>query len=122
MRAKDILRIAEAAHEINRAYCVAIGDQSQKKWSEAPEWQQDSAINGVYFHINNPNATPENSHENWLEQKRLEGWKYGPVKDVEKKEHPCFLPYDELPIEQRAKDHLFRATVHTLSKMLGSED
>lgn len=46
---------------------------------------------------------------------RAAGWKYGPVKDPERKEHPCFVPYDGLPPEQRAKDYLFRAVVHQLS-------
>ena len=49
-----------------------------------------------------------------LFEEQLEGWKYGPVKDAQKKEHPCFLPYAELPPEQKAKDYLFRAVVHAL--------
>jgi hypothetical protein len=36
------------------------------------------------------------------------------VKDAEKKEHPCFRPYDELPAEQKIKDALFIAVVHAL--------
>jgi len=47
------------------------------------------------------------------------GWKYGAVKDADKKEHPCFVPYEELPKEQQAKDHLFKATVSALSPLLG---
>ena len=31
-----------------------------------------------------------------------------------KKEHPCFVPYEELPTEQKAKDFLFRGVVHAL--------
>jgi hypothetical protein len=110
--------IARVAHEINRAYCESIGDHSQPTWDNAPEWQKDSAIRGVQFHIDNPEATPENSHESWLKQKEEEGWKYGPVKNPETKEHPCFLPYNELPIEQRSKDYLFRQIVHTLKDLV----
>ena len=106
--------IAEAAHEINRAYCQAIGDNSQPTWEDAPQWQQDSAINGVKFHIANPEADPAASHQSWLDQKIAEGWTYGPVKDADKKEHPCCVPYDSLPTEQKAKDYLFRATVHQM--------
>ena len=40
----------------------------------------------------------------------------GPVKDPEKKEHPCFLPYDELPLSQRIKDYLFTAVVEAALK------
>lgn len=105
----NIVGIAKAAHEINRAYCSALGDTSQLPWDEAPQWQRDSAINGVRFHMDNPDASPSASHESWLKQKEDEGWKYGPLKDAEKKEHPCFVPYDQLPADQRAKDYLFKA-------------
>lgn len=107
-------QIARVAHEVNRAYCQALGDDSQPAWEDAPEWQRSSAINGVNFHITNPDAGPDHSHNVWLAEKQATGWKYGPVKDPEKKEHPCFVPYAELPTEQKAKDYLFRGVVHAL--------
>lgn len=107
------LEIEEIAHEVNRAYCQAIGDNSQPAWNEAPDWQRQSAINGVGFHIDNPNAGPEASHESWLKQKIDTGWKHGAVKDAEKKEHPCIVPFAELPVQQQTKDYLFRAVVHS---------
>jgi len=106
-----IEQTAKMCHEVNKAYCEAIGDHSQVSWNEAAEWQQDSAINGVIFHLNNPDAKPEDSHNNWWKQKIADGWQYGPVKDAEKKEHPCMVPYNELPIDQRVKDHLFISMV-----------
>ena len=112
----EIASIAQVAHEINKAYCEAIGDNSQPEWKDSPDWQKSSVINGVKFHLDNPNANPADSHVSWLKQKEEEGWKYGPVKDVEKKEHPCFMPYDQLPQEQRAKDYLFRQVVHSVWK------
>lgn len=110
----NVRKIAKVCHEVNRAYCQALGDDSQPSWDSAPEWQQSSALNGVQMHLDNPNATPENSHESWLAQKAAEGWKWGPIKDAEAKEHPCFCLYAELPAEQRAKDYLFRAVVHAM--------
>lgn len=106
--------IAQVAHEINRAYCASLGDVSQAAWSDAPEWQRQSAMAGVAMHIANPTATPADSHASWLAEKIAAGWIYGPVKDADKKEHPCCVPYDELPAEQKAKDYLFRAVVHQL--------
>jgi hypothetical protein len=107
--------IARAAHQINRAYCQALGDNSQLPWEEAPEWQKKSAIAGVEFYINHPTANPSASHDSWLRLKVADGWKYGPVKDAEKKEHPCCVEYHELPTEQKAKGYIFRAVVHALS-------
>ncbi|MDP9895376.1 hypothetical protein J2W32_004474 [Variovorax boronicumulans] len=111
------LQIARVAHEVNRAYCASLGDTTQPSWDDAAAWQRDSAIAGVEMHLADPDATPEQSHEAWLEQKVADGWTFGTVKDAEKKEHPCFLPYDELPAEQKAKDYLFRGVVHALSSM-----
>ena len=112
-----IEQIAEVAHEVNRAYCKAIGDTSQPAWDNAPDWQKDSAIKGVMFTRANPDATPENSHESWLTEKEDAGWKWGPVKDPERKQHPCFIPYAQLSEQQRCKDHLFQAVVRTLLGM-----
>lgn len=108
-------QIARIAHQINRAYCQALGDNTQPHWDNAPEWQRSSAINGVNFHISNPDAGPDHSHNAWLKEKEANGWKYGPVKNPDTKEHPCFVPYDQLPAEQKAKDYLFRAVVHELA-------
>lgn len=102
--------IAQAAHAANRGYCQSLGDDSQPHWSDAPDWQKDSARNGVRFHLQN-DRTPEESHEAWLEQKRAEGWKYGAVKDPDLKTHPCFTAYELLPQEQRAKDFIFKSVV-----------
>lgn len=111
-------QVAQVCHEVNKAYCESIGDSSQPSWSEAPEWQKSSAINGVQFHLDNPDAPPSSSHDSWLKQKEEEGWKYGPVKDAEKKEHPCYVPYDELPTEQKSKDFLFKQVVHSLKPFI----
>jgi hypothetical protein len=107
--------IAKVCHEANRAYCATLGDLSQVPWDMAPEWQRQSAIKGVEFNLAHPDAPPSASHDSWLEEKRATGWKYGPVKDPEKKEHPCFVPYEDLPLEQRRKDALFKAIVGALS-------
>jgi hypothetical protein len=111
-------QIARVAHEVNRAYCESIGDNTQVSWDNAPAWQKDSALIGVEMHLANPDATPEKSHESWLAHKAADGWKYGPVKDVEKKEHPCFIPFAELPTNQKTKDFLFRSVVHSLKEFL----
>ena len=111
-------QIARVCHEANRTYCRTIGDESQPPWEDAPSWQKDSVLNGVEFHFvglqNGMPRSPSASHESWLAQKKAEGWKYGSVKDPVKKEHPCFVPYDELPVEQRVKYYIFAAIVEAI--------
>lgn len=105
--------IARVCHEVNRAYCEALGDNSQVRWGDAPEWQHVSARLGVDLHLSG-DFGPEASHISWMKKKLDDGWTYGPVKDAEKKEHPCLVPFAELPREQQAKDYIFRAVVHAL--------
>ena len=109
--------IARVCHEANRALCQALGDDSQVSWDDAPEWQRQSAHKGVDFNMDNPDAPASASHDSWLRQKEADGWKYGPVKNAELKEHPCFVPYEQLPAEQQAKDHLFKAIVGALGDL-----
>ncbi len=107
--------IAAVCHQANKAYCETIGDLSQPRWADAPQWQKDSAVAGVQFCLANPDAPPSANHESWLEEKRRTGWRYGEVKDAEAKTHPCFVPYDDLPVAQRRKDALFKAIVGALA-------
>lgn len=107
--------LAKVCHEVNRAFCQGIGDDSQPSWEQAPEWQKQSSINNVVFHFNFPEASPSASHENWLKDKVDSGWTYGAIKDPTKKQHPCMVPFDMLPPEQRAKDVLFKTVCNHLS-------
>ena len=112
----EIEAIAAVCHEANRRYCREIGDNSQKTWEESPWWQKQSAFAGVVFVMDNPEAPPSAAHENWLKHKTDAGWTYGPEKDEDAKKHPCILPYDGLPAEQKIKDNLFRSIVLALLK------
>lgn len=114
MTKPDVLLIAQVAHEANRAYCQSIGDHFQPTWNTAPDWQRNSAIEGVVAIQTGAVKTPSDSHEGWLAQKRAEGWTYGMVKDPERKEHPCMVDYDQLPPAQQKKDAIFFAVVTAL--------
>lgn len=105
-------QIARICHEANAALCQAFGDNSQLHWPEAPQWQRDSAVAGVEFHIANPDASASASHDAWSADKRANGWIYGAVKDAALKTHPCLVDFTALPPDQQAKDFVFRAIVH----------
>jgi len=111
----NIKQVAQVAHQTNKAYCATIQDFSQPMWADTPEWQRASAVNGVEYHLkvlrSGAEPSPSASHENWLKEKTEAGWVYGPAKDPAKKEHPCCVPYAQLPLEQKMKDYLFGAVV-----------
>lgn len=107
-------QIAKICHEANKAYCEGIGDKSQKHWDEAEQWQRDSAIKGVQYRLDNPDAPQSAQHEAWMQDKLNDGWAYGEVKNADMKTHPCIVPYDQLPEDQRKKDALFQGVVDAL--------
>jgi hypothetical protein len=107
-------QIARVCHEANRALQVETGDPAvSPPWDEVPEWQRTSAVEGVQAALGG--ATPEQLHESWCAAKERDGWTHGEVKDAAARTHPCLVPYEELPAEQRAKDHLFAAVVAALA-------
>ena len=117
-----IALIATIAHGINLAYSASLGDHSHLPWEETPEELKKSIEYGVKMHLENPETTPEQSHESWLKQKEVDGWVYGEVKDLKNKTHPCILPYDQLPAEQKTKDYLFKAVVTLLRDLPDPDD
>jgi len=110
----DTEMAAALCHEMNKTYCESIGDYSQPTWEDAPDWQKDSALQGVKFAIENNFPSPAEMHENWSKQKYADGWVYGEKKDPEAKTHHCLVPYDELPESQKVKDLLFSLVAKTL--------
>lgn len=114
-----VKHLARVCHEANRAHCIELGDESQAPWDEAPVWQRESAVAGVEFALGHPHATPALSHQRWVDRKVAEGWTYGEAKDATAKTHPCLLPWDKLPLEQRIKDALFLGVVRALAPLAG---
>jgi hypothetical protein len=110
----EVLQIAMVCHQANKAWCEANDDNSQKDWHGAEEWQRQSAIMGVEFRLNNPNAGKDAQHNAWMQDKINDGWVYGDVKDAVAKTHPCIVPFEQLPEFQQKKDALFCAIVDSL--------
>ena len=45
-----------------------------------------------------------NVHDVWATGRMAEGWKYGNERNDELKEHPCLVPFDELPDNEKEYD------------------
>ena len=46
----------------------------------------------------------KNVHEVWAATRLSQGWTLGPERDDEKLTHPCLIPYEMLPEEERLYD------------------
>jgi len=57
-----------------------------------------------------------NTHANWAHQRLSDGWRWGPARDDEKREHPCLVAYDDLPEQEKEYDR--RTALETLRLML----
>ncbi len=49
-------------------------------------------------------AMSKNVHEVWAETRIEQGWTFGPERNDSLKHHPCLIPYEELPEEEREYD------------------
>lgn len=107
------VEIANVCHEANRVLQQLAGDTDvNPEWADAPEWMQESAVEGVINALDG--VTPEQLHIDWMRSRTDAGWVYGPIKSAEAKTHPCLVRYDQLSEIDRAKDAVFLAIVHAL--------
>lgn len=60
-----------------------------------------------------------NTHEVWAEGRINDGWAYGAERDDAKKQHPCLLPYEELPESEKEYDRSTSIQVLKLIVKLG---
>lgn len=59
----------------------------------------------------------KNIHEVWAKSRMDQGWTYGPARDDARKKHPCLIPYEELPEEE--KDYDRNTALETLKYVVG---
>lgn len=45
-----------------------------------------------------------NVHDTWAAERIRQGWTWGKQRNDELKQHPCLVPYDELPEEEKVFD------------------
>lgn len=101
-----------AAHEAIRALQIAHNEEGVAlPWNEVAKDIRDSCKIGVQRVMDNPDVTSEQLHESWMQTKFEQGYKYGPARNDELKEHHCLVPYHELSPHDRSKDLIFRNVV-----------
>ena len=56
------------------------------------------------------------AHDVWARQRLTDGWRLGPERDDERREHPCLVPYEDLPDGERTYDR--NAVLETVKALL----
>lgn len=109
---EQVIQIAEACHESNRAWCEQEGLTVAEPWEDLHLDQQSSVINGVFTVLDRPDISPGNMHAAWCEAKIAAGWTFAMAPtDYEAKTHANLVDYDALPEAERYKDISFIQTV-----------
>ena len=49
-------------------------------------------------------ALAENVHDIWAKGRLEAGWTYGSLRDDTQKQHPCLIPYEQLPESEKEYD------------------
>jgi hypothetical protein len=110
----NVAAIAQVMHEAIRAWQKTNGQSPAPPWSRAPKWMKDSSAASVAWRLANPSAPASAQHDQWLAQKKADGWKFGKAKDAKKKTHPMMIAYAQLPEFEKRKDALVHAIVDAL--------
>jgi hypothetical protein len=58
----------------------------------------------------------KNVHEVWARTRMEQGWTYGEVRNDALKQHPCLVPYEDLPEEEKVYDR--NSSVETIKLIL----
>lgn len=106
-----IQELGKICHEANRAYCASGGDHDELPWEQASYAHRDSTYSGVVHRLLNPDEPVSNSHAQWVERKKQQGWRYGEVEDAVLKTHPLLVPYEQLTPWHQGKDALYCAII-----------
>jgi RyR domain len=53
-----------------------------------------------------------NAHEVWARERMAQGWRFGKERNDARKEHPCLVPYEQLPESEKVYDR--NAALETL--------
>ncbi len=111
----DEERIARVVHVALSAFVQSLGETGFPDWDAAPDWMRAATLDGVRARLAEPGAPASRQHEIWTAQKLADGWRHGPVKDAERREHPSLVPYGQLTEVEKRKDALFAAIVDALN-------
>ena len=60
----------------------------------------------------------KNVHEVWAKTRIGQGWTYGTERNDSEKKHPCLVPYEELPEEEKVYDR--NTSIETLKFIISN--
>jgi len=109
----------EWIYEVARLEAIASGRRIvPETWTNRDEAFQKQMTEYVESLRGKPLPTPEEAHNSWWRKYEEMGWKFGEVRDTEKKTHPDMIPFNDLPKDEQDKDEIFLALVEFAFKYI----
>lgn len=94
--------LARICHEAHLALRIGLNDSADDAHFDAlPQWRKD-LVTGEVRMIREGRSHAE-VHQAWADRLREQGWRWGIYRDVQLKQHPNLVPYDDLPVSEKAK-------------------
>ena len=103
----NIEQIAKTCHSVHRAYCTELNIPTQPEWDKVENEHRETVIDSITQILSGKIKSKEDSHNNFVNLKQMNGWVYGEVWDAVEKTNPRLVPFDELSDEHKVKEALF---------------
>ncbi len=98
-------QIAEIIHSVSSLIPRPDGS-SVGSWADLPEKFKINATNAVIEIMNSHSKTAEELHNLWMQPLLDDGWVVGNY-NRDLKQHPCLVPFDQLPESEVLKDEIW---------------
>ena len=114
-----MITITEWIYEVARLEAIASRRRIVPEiWEKRDEVFKDQMTSYVEGLRGKTLPTPEEAHDSWWRKYEEMGWKFGEVRDTEKKTHPDMIPFNDLPKDEQDKDEIFLALVEFAFKYI----
>jgi hypothetical protein len=118
---KSIICVAEAAHEILRAFQFTMADENDtvSPVELLPDDVREILLYDTFCILEHPEKTPEEWHTIRLEEDKKRGWKWGYFYKPELMEDPLCGEWMECPASYRAAKTMFWSAVVAMGLSFG---
>lgn len=110
--------LAKICYEAVKSYAETQNDHHHRRWNNLAEEHKQTLVDGVLFHITNPEAGPEAAHLMRCSHLMEKGWRWGPVKAIEDRQSPLLVAFDNLSGVQQMKYLIFCTMAVNLARFV----
>lgn len=118
MNSSFLDKVARVAHEACRVWTKCNDMPTPPSWDSLETFTKDRIRKGAKMYLDDSGVAASALHEMWVTEMLGEGWRSGPVRDLEKKTSPMLVPYDKLPLKEQVKDHIFKGVVESFREFV----